>query len=102
MADQYPPNYQGGQLPDHPRAQTVFIMSIIGIVVWILSPIAWYMGAQAKTEVQANPGRWNAGGQLYTGTMIAKIFTILGLVGFVLYILFFIFVGCAAATSGSY
>ena len=75
---------------EHPKAQTVFILSIVGIFVGICAPIAWYMGAQAKKEIAAQPGHWSSEGNLKTGTMIGKIFTILYIIGIVLWIVMMI------------
>jgi uncharacterized membrane protein YjgN (DUF898 family) len=71
---------------EHPKAQTVFILSIVGIFVAICSPIAWYMGVQAKKEIAAS-GQYAFAGNLKTGTLIGKIFTILWIIGIVLYII---------------
>jgi len=71
---------------EHPKAQTVFILSIVGIFVGICAPIAWYMGVQAKKEIAAQPGTWSTEGNLKTGTLIGKIFTILWIIGIVLWI----------------
>ena len=75
---------------EHPKAQTVFILSIVGIFVGICAPIAWYMGVQAKKEVAAQPGQWSSEGNLKTGTMIGKIFTILYIIGIALWIIIMI------------
>ena len=75
---------------EHPKAQTVFILSIVGIFVGICAPIAWYMGVQAKKEVAAQPGQWSSEGNLKTGTLIGKIFTILWIIGIVLWIVMMI------------
>ncbi len=75
---------------EHPQAQTVFILSIVGIFVGICAPIAWYMGVQAKKEIAAQPGQWSSEGNLNTGTMIGKIFTILYIIGIVVTIVFMI------------
>jgi hypothetical protein len=71
---------------EHPKAQTVFILSIVGIFVAICSPIAWYMGVQAKKEIAAS-GQYAFAGNLKTGTTIGKVFTILWIIGIVLYII---------------
>jgi uncharacterized membrane protein YjgN (DUF898 family) len=71
---------------EHPKAQTVFILSIVGIFVAICAPIAWYMGVQAKKEIAAS-GQYAFAGNLKTGTLIGKIFTILWIIGIVLYII---------------
>ena len=75
---------------EHPKAQTVFILSIVGIFVGICAPIAWYMGVQAKKEIAAQPGTWSTEGNLKTGTLIGKIFTILYIIGIVLWIVMMI------------
>lgn len=62
---------------EHPKAQTVFILSIVGIFVGICAPIAWYLGVQTKKEILANPGQYTTEGNLKTGTMLGKIFTII-------------------------
>jgi hypothetical protein len=74
---------------EHPKAQTVFILSIVGIFVAICSPIAWYMGVQAKKEIAAS-GQYAFAGNLKTGTLIGKIFTILWIIGIVLWIVMMI------------
>lgn len=70
---------------EHPKAQTVFILSIVGIFVGICAPIAWYMGVQAKKEIAAS-GQYAFEGSLKTGTLIGKIFTILYIIGIVIWI----------------
>jgi uncharacterized membrane protein YjgN (DUF898 family) len=82
---------------EHPKAQTVFILSIVGIFVGICAPIAWYMGVQAKKEI-ATTGQYAFAGNLKTGTLIGKIFTILYIIGIVLYIVAMI---AAIAIAGS-
>jgi hypothetical protein len=71
---------------EHPRAQTVLILSIVGIFVGICAPIAWYLGAKAKKEVLAQPGVWTTEGSLKMGTLIGKIFTIIYIVAAVLWL----------------
>ena len=68
-----------GAPQEHPQAQTVFILGIVGIFVGIVSFIAWYMGGQAKKEIAAGaPYEW--GGQLKTGYILGKIFAIISIV----------------------
>ena len=82
-------SYTGARI-EHPQAQTVFILSIVGIFTGICAPIAWYMGVQAKKEIAAQPGQWSSEGNLKTGTLIGKIFTILYIIGIVVSIVFMI------------
>ncbi len=68
-------------VPEHPRAQVVLVLSIVGLffsvfVVGLLSYIAWYLGAQARKEIeQGAPYLW--GGSLQAGYWIAKISSII-------------------------
>lgn len=91
----------GTVLPDHPKAQTVFILGIVGIFVGVCAPIAWYMGAQALKEVAATPGQWNPGGSLKTGKTLGMIFTILWIIGIVAYILFIILIVMAGLNANN-
>lgn len=86
-------------LPDHPKAQTVFILGIVGIFVGICAPIAWVMGSGALKEVAANPGQWNPGGSLKTGKILGMVMTILWIIGIIAYILFFALVMMAAVSA---
>lgn len=88
----------GGQLMDHPSASTVFLLGIIGIFFSICAYIAWYMGAQAKKQIETGaPYRWD--GNLKTGYMLGKIFSIISIVLFVLTIVL-ISSGIIVATLG--
>ncbi|NHB84819.1 hypothetical protein G7085_10030 [Tessaracoccus sp. HDW20] len=86
-----------------PQTQTVFILGIVGIFVGIVSFIAWYMGNQAKKEIDAGaPYGWE-GTKLKTGYTLGKVFSIIYIVFFALYIAFIIFAiiaGLGAATMG--
>ena len=78
-----------GGAQEHPQTQTVFILGIIGIFTGITAFIAWYLGGQAKKEIEAGaPYQW--GGNLKTGYMLGKIFSIITIVGGSLMILFYI------------
>lgn len=83
---------------EHPKAQTVFILSIVGIFVGICAPIAWYLGTQAKKEIAAG-APFAFAGNLKTGTTLGKVFTILYIIGFVLYIVAMIAIFALAAAN---
>ncbi len=85
----------GGQ-QEHPQAQTIFILSLVGIPVPLLAWIAWYMGAKAKKEIEAGaPYAWS--GNVKNGHLLGKIFGIIHIVVLVLYIAS---IGCLALTAG--
>lgn len=76
----------GYPLPvEHPQASMVQIMGILGIFTGITAFVAWYMGGEARKEIQAGaPYPWD--GKLKTGYMLGKVFSILYIVGFALLI----------------
>ena len=77
------PSY-GYQAPaEHPQAQTVFILGIVGIFVTIVPFIAWYLGGQAKKEIAAG-APYPFEGKIKTGYILGKVFGILQIVGIVL------------------
>lgn len=56
MGQQMPGQPMPGQFTrpyEHPQEQTVMVLAIIGIFFWLCSPIAWYMGSKAKSEMVA-------------------------------------------------
>ena len=63
---------------EHPQEQTVMALAIIGIFFWPCSPIAWYMGSKAKNEMVAQ--NMEPTSKLKTWTIVAMVFTILGLI----------------------
>lgn len=93
------PSYAYGQpaTAEHPQAQTVFILSLIGIVTGICSWIAWYLGGKAKKEIE-NGAPYRYEGNLKTGHLLGKILGIIYIVGGALSILMLI-IGIISALS---
>lgn len=90
-------NY-GQALAEHPQTQTIFILGIVGIFVGICSWIAWYMGGQAKKEIEGGaPYKWE--GNIKTGYMLGKVFGIIYIVGFAFWLLFTVIIAGIAANS---
>ncbi|MGJ6980874.1 hypothetical protein ACSDQ9_10165 [Aestuariimicrobium soli] len=86
MSQNYTPQQQGyGATAEHPKTQSVFILGIVGIFVGICAFIAWYQGGQAKKEIAAG-APYAFDGNLKTGYMLGKIFSILYIVFIVIYI----------------
>lgn len=82
VAAETQPYVQTVPVMEYPSAGTVMILGIIGIFVPVLSFIAWYMGAQAKKQIAAgSPYYW--GGQLRTGYLLGKIWSIITIIGIV-------------------
>lgn len=98
VAPQFGHQAYGGMKAEHPQANTVLILSIIGLFTSILSFVAWYMGGNAKKEIEAGaPYVWD--GSLKTGYLIGKIYSIIQLValGIALVTIFFAFAVFAVA-----
>ena len=81
------PSYGGGLAQPHPRGTLVLVLGILSLFVCgiVLGPIAAVMGKNALDEVDRNPSAYTNRGMLQAGM-------ILGIVGFVLSILYIIFV----------
>jgi len=74
---------------EHPQAQTVLILGIIGFFTSITAFIGWYMGGQAKKEIEAGaPYRWD--GNLKTGYVLSKVLSIISIVAIAIVILVWI------------
>lgn len=93
-------NYAAAAQAEHPKAQTVFILGILGIFTGICAFIAWYMGGQAKKEIQAG-APYQFAGNLKTGYMLGKVFSILYIVGIVVSIVFYIVVIALLASANN-
>lgn len=86
-----PPGYGQPALPKHPQAQTAMVLGIIAlagscacILPIFLSPFAWYLGAKAKREIAAEPGRWGGRSDAQAGFILGIIGTVLIVVGIAL------------------
>lgn len=94
-----PAGYGGGYGPqgEHPQANTVMILGILSFFVPIVSFVAWYMGGNARKEIEAGaPYRFDGG--LKVGYWIGKILSILSIISFVFMIIAIIFSVLAAVS----
>lgn len=94
----FPQNNPGYGAPtqEHPDSQMVFIMGIIGIFFGILAFIAWYKGNAAKKEIEAGaPYAWD--GNIKTGYLLGKVFSIIYIVVAALYIIGIIVIAIVAS-----
>jgi len=107
-----PAPYGGGATPapygqpygapqEHPQGTMVLVLGIIGIFVAICAPIAWYLGNKTKKEIAASGAHYANESQINTGRILGKVFTIIWIIGIVLYIVFFIvLIAVGASQSG--
>lgn len=92
------PGYGYGPPQEHPQAQTVFILGLVGIFVPFVQFVAWYLGGKAKKEIEAGaPFAWE--GNLKIGYVLGKIFSILAIIGVALYALLIILAVMSAFVS---
>lgn len=85
----YPPAYANapyGAQQEHPQAQAVLILGILGLFTTITAFIGWYMGGKAMNEIK-NGAPYNPGGSLKIGYILSKVISIFVIVVFVLAIL---------------
>ncbi len=79
-----PYNQPYGVAPqEHPQGTVVLILGILGFVVGVTAPFAWYMGSKALKEVRAS-------GVHYSNEQFLSIGRILGIIITLLYGLFII------------
>lgn len=115
MSDQFPqqppppqepnpygaPAYGGYQpVPDHPQAMTVLVLGIVSVFVGVVGPVAWYLGAKAKKEIEASGGRIGGLQQVTVGWILGIIMSILLILGLVFFLVIMLAVlGVFAASS---
>jgi hypothetical protein len=74
-----PYGYGGPALPDHPQAQTAFVVGLVALaggfacgLPILIGPWAWVAGARARKEIDQNPGQYG-GRQKATAGMVMGI-----------------------------
>ncbi len=80
--------YAGPVLPDHPQAQTAFVVGLVSLVGGFfcglpifVGPWAWIVGARARKEIDAAPGQYGGREKATAGMVMGIIATaLLGLV----------------------
>ncbi|MGA8846403.1 MAG: DUF4190 domain-containing protein [Nocardioides sp.] len=76
------PSYGGYQpVRDHPQAALVLVLGIVSVFVGVVGPVAWYLGAKAKREIEASGGRIGGLQQVTVGWILGIIMSILLLIG---------------------
>ena len=97
MTQQPPPGYGDYRPlpPHHPRATTVLVLGILGLVVCgLIGPFAWSMGNGVVREIDESGGRWG-------GRTEANVGRILGIVATVLLVLSVAFVVMVVVFGGA-
>jgi len=86
-----PPGQYGYQpvyaAPKHPQATLAMVLGIIGLtglmcyVTAFVAPFAWWIGAKAVKEIDAEPGRYGGRGEAMAGKIMGIIGTVLLILG---------------------
>jgi len=78
-----PPPYGA---PDHPRATTILVLGIVGLVLCqVLGPVAWSMGARTLREIDESQGRFGGREIVNVGRILGilgTVFLVIGILGF--------------------
>ena len=83
MVPAYPQHYpMAASLPDHPNAVPTLVLAILGFIVGLTFPIAWYLGAKGTSDIKRQPGRWRPSPMMTVGMVIGIIGTVLMVLGF--------------------
>lgn len=90
--------------PDHPKATTVLILGILGVVLCqVLGPFAWVMGKRTMNEIDASQGRVGGRGAAQAGYVLGIVGTVLLGVTLLILVAYFLFavalIGGGMATS---
>jgi hypothetical protein len=96
--------YGGPVLPDHPQAQTAFVVGLVALVGGFfcalpifVGPWAWVVGARARKEIDAAPGRYGGREKATAGMVMGIVATaLLGLVLAVVGVAIIVIVAAAA------
>lgn len=69
----------GYQRAEHPNATMTLVFGVVGLVVPILSFVAWYLGGQARAEIRRGaPYAWDGG--IVVGYWLGKVLGILTII----------------------
>jgi hypothetical protein len=71
-------------VPDHPKATTALVLGIIAVaggfaclVPVLVAPIAWILGAQARSQIRNAPQQWGGQSRATAGMVLGIIGTVL-------------------------
>jgi len=100
----YPPPYQPEwapypvyvQPPDHPKATAALVTGIVAVagammcagVPLVIAPVAWVIGAHARSEIRRAPQHWGGESKATAGMVLGIIGTVLLLIMLVVVAIF--------------
>jgi hypothetical protein len=74
---------------EHPNAVPALVLGVLGFLIGVTFPIAWYLGAKGNAEVKRDPQRYRSSGMMTAGMVLGIIgtaFMALAVAGMVLLI----------------
>ena len=103
QAPGYPAQPPMQYAPDHPKATTVLVLGILGIVVCgIIAPFAWSMGKKTIAEIDASNGMVGGRGAANAGYILGIVGTVILGLSVLMVIFFFGILGLGALSSTGY
>lgn len=70
--------------PNHPRSTLAMVLGIVGLAGGLIcylpilcAPFAWFIGRKARSEMDAEPGRWSGHGAAQAGLVLGIIGTVI-------------------------
>lgn len=94
--------------PLHPQATTALVLGIVGLagtfvcgITIFLGPFAWVLGARAKREIAAAPGRYRGAGEAGAGMILGIVTTVLLILAIVAVVLVIALVLAADGSSST-
>lgn len=86
------PQTSASYTPDHPKATTVLILGILGVVLCqVLGPFAWVMGRRTLGEIDASEGRLGGRGSAQAGYILGIVGTVLLAMGVLVLVAYLVF-----------
>ncbi len=82
----------------HPQGTIVLVLGILGFVVGLCAPFAWYFGSKALKEIQATGIRYSNEDQIRVGRVLGMVVSIIAIVGLV-FLAVFVILAIIAANS---
>lgn len=86
---------------EHPQGNVVLLLGILGFVVPVVGPVAWYLGHRALREIRTSGLPHSNEQAIVVGRLLGLVVTLLLIVGVVFTFIALVVVGIMAYTFGN-
>ena len=84
--------------PEHPQGPTVLVLGILGLVLPVVAPAAWYIGSRSTREIRASGVTYANEQSITIGRILGMVITLLMALAAVFFVVsMLILFGMAAA-----